>query len=98
MDKNLGGRWPLVENEGMKLYMDIMGSLIPSFPTKGQPKKHSTKSFVVEGRNVLHHAVLSDDAETVPWASSTRRLSLTMSWTWAAENFEKYVARWWFQR
>ena len=39
---------------------------------------------------MLHHAVLSDDAETVPWASSTRRLSLTMSWTWAAENFEKY--------
>ena len=31
MDKNLGGRWPLVENEGMKLYMDIMRipSLIP---------------------------------------------------------------------
>ena len=73
MDKNLGGRWPLVENEGMKLYMDIMGipSLIPYLP--GQPKKSSTrKSFVVEGRNVLHHAVLSDDAETVPWASSSQ--------------------------
>ena len=29
--------WPLVENEGMNPYMAMIGMILPSFPTKGQP-------------------------------------------------------------
>ena len=37
--------WPLVGNEGMKLYMVMMGIHEPSFPTnKGQPDKWSNKN------------------------------------------------------
>ena len=28
--------WPLVGNEGINLYIGILGMKIPSFPTKGQ--------------------------------------------------------------
>ena len=43
--KNTG--WPLVGNEGINLYIGILGMKLPSFRTKGQPKKASDQLLQV---------------------------------------------------